>query len=111
MDQNPRFIFFRLKADDGAPPEGAAGIALPPGRAVAADPAFHPMGELLWIDAADPRLTGARPGYRRVVAALDIGSAIKGEVRADLYVGQGADAGREAGLVRHRLGLYRLVPR
>ena len=111
MDQDPRYIFFRLRPDDGAAPEGASGVVLPPGRAVAADPAFHPAGELLWIDAADPRLTGARPAYRRLVAALDIGSAIKGPARADLYVGQGEDAGAEAGLVRHRLILYRLEPR
>lgn len=111
MDQDPRYVFFRLQPDDGAPPQGAAGVVLPPGRAAAADPAFHPMGALLWIDAADPRLEGAGAGYRRIVAALDVGSAIKGSVRADLYVGQGPDAGREAGLVRHRLIVYRLRPR
>ena len=111
MDLNPRYVFFRLTRDDGAAPPGAAGVALPPGRAVAVDPAFHPMGELLWIEAADPRLTGAKPAYRRLVAALDIGSAIKGEVRADLYTGQGDEAGDEAGHVRHRLTIYRLAPR
>ncbi|HEY5410134.1 MAG TPA: MltA domain-containing protein [Caulobacteraceae bacterium] len=111
MDQDPRYIFFRAGPDDGAAPEGAAGVVLPPGRAVAADPAFHPAGALLWIDAADPRLTGGRPAYRRLVAALDVGSAIKGPARADLYVGEGEDAGEEAGRVRHRLTLYRLEPR
>ena len=111
MDQDPRYVFFKLLPDDGSTPQGAAGITLPAGRAVAADPAFHPMGELLWIDAVDPRLSGARPSYRRIVAALDVGSAIKGEARADLYAGLGAAAGREAGLVRHRLRVYRLLPR
>ncbi len=111
MDQDPRYVFFRLLPDDGAPPQGAAGVPLPSGRAVAADPALHPMGELLWIDAVDPRLSGARSAYRRLVAALDVGSAIKGEVRADLYAGLGGAAGREAGMVRHRLRLYRLAPR
>ena len=111
MDMNPRYVFFRIRPDDGASPAGAAGVALPPGRAVAVDPAFHAMGELLWIEASDPRLTGARPAYSRLVAALDVGSAIKGEVRADLYVGLGDDAGDEAGHVRHRLTIYRLEPR
>jgi membrane-bound lytic murein transglycosylase A len=111
MDQDPRYVFFRLQPDDGRPPQGAAGVNLPPGRAVAADPAFHAMGELLWIDATDPRLEGGAKGYRRIVSALDVGSAIKGPVRADLYVGLGAEAGREAGLVRHRLVVYRLRPR
>jgi membrane-bound lytic murein transglycosylase A len=43
--------------------------------------------------------------------ALDVGGAIKGDVRADLYTGTGAAAGAEAGRVRHELRLYRLVPR
>ena len=42
---------------------------------------------------------------------LDTGGAIKGEVRADLYLGEGTQAGGEAGRVRHTLRLYRLVPR
>jgi membrane-bound lytic murein transglycosylase A len=42
--------------------------------------------------------------------ALDTGTAIKGEVRADLYLGTGAAAGVEAGRVKHRLRLYALTP-
>ena len=42
--------------------------------------------------------------------ALDTGGAIKGEVRADLYLGPGAAAGVEAGGCKHRLRLYRLEP-
>ena len=45
------------------------------------------------------------------MTALDTGGAIKGEVRADLYLGEGTQAGGEAGRVRHTLRLYRLVPR
>jgi membrane-bound lytic murein transglycosylase A len=56
-------------------------------------------------------LAGAFPAYRRVVTALDTGGAIRGAVRADLYVGEGPAAGVEAGRVRHTLKLYRLVPR
>ncbi|MCA6295717.1 MAG: hypothetical protein IM595_00195, partial [Phenylobacterium sp.] len=36
---------------------------------------------------------------------------IRGPIRADLYLGQGAEAGLEAGRIRHVLRLYRLVPR
>jgi membrane-bound lytic murein transglycosylase A len=42
--------------------------------------------------------------------ALDTGGAIKGPVRADLYMGRGPQAGDEAGRVRHVLKLYALVP-
>jgi membrane-bound lytic murein transglycosylase A len=111
MRLNPRYVFFRLTPDDGRPPVGAANIPLPAGRAVAVDPAFHGMGDLLWIDAEAPLLAGAFPAYRRLATALDTGGAIKGQVRADLYLGEGVAAGAEAGRVRHTLRLYRLVPR
>jgi len=111
MRLNPRYAFFRLTPDDGQPPLGAAGQPLPAGRAVAVDPAFHPYGELLWIDGETPLLAGAFPTYRRLAVALDTGGAIRGEVRADLYLGQGEAAGAEAGRVRHTLTMWRLVPR
>jgi membrane-bound lytic murein transglycosylase A len=111
MRLNPRYVFFRLAPDDGRQPVGAANVPLPPRRAIAVDPAFHAMGEPVWIDAEAPILKGAFPAYRRLVMALDTGGAIKGEVRADLYLGQGAVAGAEAGRVRHALRMYRLVPK
>lgn len=110
IEMDPRYVFFRLEADDGAEPAGAAGLRLIPGRALAVDPALHSMGEVLWVDACAPALPGAFPRYRRLAMALDTGSAIKGGVRADLYLGRGAGAGVEAGRVRHLLTLYRLVP-
>jgi membrane-bound lytic murein transglycosylase A len=110
MEQNPRYIYFRLKPDDGLEPPGAAGVPLPPGRSLAMDLGRHSFGELYWIDAEAPTLSGAFPVYRRVAAHLDIGAAIKGEVRADLFTGIGDQAGREAGRVRHTLRLLRLAP-
>jgi len=110
MQLNPRYAFFRTVPDDGTPPLGAAGLPLPTGRAVAVDPKHHGYGALIWIDADTPNLPGAFPVYRRLVAALDTGGAIKGEIRADLYLGQGAMAGLEAGRVRHSLRMHRLVP-
>jgi membrane-bound lytic murein transglycosylase A len=110
MDLDRRYIFFKLQPDDGELPAGAAGVRLIPGRAVAVDPASHHMGELLWLDADAPLLPGAFPAYHRVAAALDTGSAIKGNARADLYLGEGDAAGVEAGRIRHTLRLYRLEP-
>ena len=110
MRLNKRYVFFRLEPDDGVEPSGAAGKRLVPGRALAVDPTRHGMGELLWVDATAPVLTGAFPAYRRLAMALDTGGAIKGEVRADLYLGRGPAAGQEAGRVRHVLKLYRLTP-
>lgn len=110
MRKDPRYVFFKVAADDGIDPVGAAGAPLTPGRALAMDPSRHAMGELFWIDASAPSLNGAFPTYRRLAVALDVGAAIKGEVRADLYLGRGEAAGLEAGRVRHALNLYALQP-
>ena len=110
MRLNPRYVFFRLAPDDGVDPAGAAGLPLLAGRSIAVDLTQHALGEVFWIDASAPALTDAFPSYRRLAMALDTGGAIKGPVRADLYLGKGPDAGREAGRVRHALRLWRLVP-
>ncbi len=108
---NPRYIFFSLDADDGGDPAGAAGVPLPARRAIAVDPASWTYGDLVWIEADAGNLVGARASYRGLVLALDTGSAIRGPVRADLYMGRGETAGAEAGSVRHPLRMWRLVPK
>ena len=108
---NPRYIYFALDPDDGGDPSGAAGVPLPARRAIAVDPAGWTYGDLVWISADGGNLAGARHGYSGLVVALDTGSAIRGPVRADLYMGRGEAAGAEAGAVRHPLRMWRLVPR
>jgi membrane-bound lytic murein transglycosylase A len=111
MRLNPRYVFFTLAPDDGRQPVGAAGIPLPPERSIAVDTGRNSLGDLFFIDGVAPTLNGAFPTYRRTVMALDAGGAIKGPVRADLYLGVGDAAGAEAGRVRHTLRMHRLVPR
>lgn len=113
---NPRYIFFDLQPDDigqagGGNPAGAAGVPLTPRRSIAVDPAHWTYGDLVWIQADGGNLNGARGGYEGLVVALDTGSAIRGPVRADFYMGRGDAAGSEAGSVRHPLRMWRLVPR
>ncbi len=111
MDLDPRYIFFRLERGGVGVAKGS-GWRAPgaQGRSVAVDRQSHAMGELLWIDAGSPALAGAAPNYRRLAAAADTGGAIKGPVRADLYLSEGDQAGSDAGRVRHALRLYRLTP-
>ncbi|WP_309627067.1 MltA domain-containing protein [Brevundimonas sp.] len=107
---NPRYIYFALDPDDGGHPAGAAGVPLPARRAIAVDPASWTYGDLVWISAGAGNLVGALHGYTGLVMALDTGSAIRGPVRADLYMGRGEAAGAEAGAVRHPLRMWRLIP-
>jgi membrane-bound lytic murein transglycosylase A len=110
MNLNPSYVFFTMVPYDGQEPAGAAGVPLPAGRAIAVDSGQHRYGQFYWIDAAAPTLAGAFPRYRRAVMALDTGGAIRGSVRADLYMGTGDAAGAEAGRVKHQLKMYRLAP-
>lgn len=109
MNQNPRYAFFAIDMTK-MEPLGAAAIPLPAGAAIAVDPSFHSYGDLYWVDADAGTLSGAFPTYRRMVAALDTGGAIRGQIRADLYMGHGDRAGREAGRVKHKLRMWRIVP-
>ena len=111
MALNPRYIFFAVDPDDGGHPNGAAGIPLTGRRSIAVDPAHWRYGDLVWISADGGNLVGARASYQGLVVALDTGSAIRGPVRADFYMGRGPAAGEEAGAVRHPLRMWRLVPR
>lgn len=109
MNANPRYGFFAIQPDQ-TEPVGASGLALPSGSAIAIDPTQNDMGDLFWIDADAGALKDSFPAYQRMVAALDTGGAIKGKIRADLYVGHGQRAGSEAGRIKHTLRMWRLVP-
>lgn len=111
MNLNPRYIFFTTAPDNGKEAVGAANIPLPARRSIAVDPSHWRYGEAVWIEADGGNLIGAKNSYRGLVMALDTGSAIRGPVRADLYIGTGDAAGEEAGSVRHPLRMWRIIPR
>ena len=107
MARNPSFIFFRVLEGDG--PIGAQGAALTPGRSIAVDTRFVPLGAPLWLDTTDP-LDPDRP-LRRLMIAQDEGSAIKGPVRGDIFFGYGAAAAARAGRMNRRGRYYLLLPK
>jgi membrane-bound lytic murein transglycosylase A len=106
MVRNARFIFFRELEGDG--PMGAEGVALTPGRSLAVDRTYLPLGAPIWLDThwpGDP----ARP-LRRLLVAQDTGAAIKGPVRGDLFWGFGETALAQAGRMKSRGRYYLLLP-
>ncbi len=110
MEQNPSYVFFRevttLRPDQGPP--GALGVPLMPGRSIAVDRAFIPLGSPVFIATTDP-LTGAP--WQRLMLAQDLGGAIKGPARADIFFGWGPDAEARAGKMRAEGREYVLLPR
>lgn len=103
MWQNPSFIFFREMGEDADKgPLGALGVPLTAGRSVAVDTAYHALGTPIFVTGRD--MTHVQPSgtFARLMIAQDVGSAIKGPERADVYFGSGDEAGKVAGVTRHR---------
>lgn len=107
---NPRMVFFREEVisdrDTSDGPRGAQGVALTPGRSIAVDPGAVPYGTPLWLASSGPQTS-----LQKLVLAQDTGSAITGAVRADYFVGWGAEAGELAGRLRQPLQLWALWPK
>lgn len=105
MAENPRFIFHRLSDADG--PVGAMGATLTAGRSMAVDPAYMPLGSLLWLETSAPDGTP----LHKMMAAQDIGGAIKGAVRGDYFWGHGEEALLSAGKMNSAGQYYILIPK
>ena len=107
LNRNPSYIFFREVEGEG--PVGAQGAVLTPGRSLAVDRTVLPLGAPVWLSIGGDGGTG-RP-LRRLAVAQDVGGAIRGAVRGDLFRGHGAAAEALAGPMRARGRWFVLLPR
>ncbi len=107
LDANPSVVFFQELplGDPALGPRGAQGIALTPGRSIAVDPAYIPLGTPVYVASANDTT------LRRLVLAQDTGGAISGAPRADFFFGTGDAAAAMAGLLRAQASLWLLWPR
>lgn len=123
LHENPSYVFFRhLDSQQlGSPgddpertgPLGSQGVPLTPGRSLAVDRTYMPLGTLVFVDGLAPGANEGDPdrSLRRLLVAQDTGGAIKGPLRGDVFFGHGADAAEVAGRMRHRGRLWLLLPR
>lgn len=109
LDVNPAFVFFKLKPTDGLGPAGALSVPLTPGRSVAVDRRFIPLGTPLFLATTYPNAPSSP--LRRLVMAQDTGTAIVGAARVDLFWGFGEEAGQQAGRMHQRGELWLLWPK
>lgn len=107
MRKNPSYVFFQ--EIDGEGPIGAQGVPLEPGRSLAVDRRFVPLGTPVWL-VADPPNEQSTP-IRRLLIAQDTGGAIKGPVRGDVFWGAGDEAAELAGPMKSQGRYYLLLPR
>lgn len=108
MNRNTRYIFFRRlnPAETADGPVGAQGVSLTPLRSLAVDPGFVPLGAPVWADTTDPDGNS----LQRLMVAQDVGAAITGAVRGDIFWGHGEDAFLKAGRMKSAGRYYIFVP-
>ncbi len=107
LNTNPSFVFFKwltLPAEHG--PVGAYNVPLSAMRSVAVDTAFTPLGTPLWLDT-----TTANGALQQLMLAQDVGSAIKGAARVDIFAGTGEEAGKLASAQKYPSRVWLLWPK
>lgn len=110
MQQNRSFVFFRELGGEADAPLGALGTGLSDGRSLAVDTGYHALGTPIYVSAPTLKPWDER-GFARLMIAQDVGSAIRGPERGDIYFGSGEDAGRLAGSTKHAGRFFVLLPR
>lgn len=105
LHSNPSYIFFK-ESEEEAP--GAFGVKLVAGRSMAVDRESIPMGMPLFVESVN---THDNIPWQRIMFAHDVGSAIKGPARGDIYFGHGPLAGERAGDQNSTGSMYVFVPK
>ncbi len=112
MWHNKSYIFFRQLDDsqskDG--PIGAEGVNLTTRRSLAVDGSYHQLGLPIWLDIPSMSHHGNR-GFHHLMIGQDVGSAIKGPARGDIFWGSGDSAGLVAGGTKHKGRFTILLPK
>jgi len=110
MWQNTSYVFFREIKDNIGAPLGAMQVALTPARSLAIDPAFHALGTPVYVSVPTMKHVPKASPFNRLMVGQDVGSAIKGPERGDIYFGSGLEAGKLAGSTKHPGRFFVLVP-
>ena len=112
LQQNKSYIFFELKpaADHFTGPIGAQGTPLTPRRSLAVDPSFHVLGTPIFVSSETVQ-HGTTTGFHHLLIAQDVGSAIKGPERGDIFWGSGKAAEEIAGRTKNRGYFFVLLPK
>ena len=111
MWQNKSYVFFReLKGEAGKGAVGVYDITLTAGRSLAVDTKYHAIGTPIYVTAPTLRHVHKGRGFNRLMVAQDVGSAIKGPERGDIYFGSGSRAARLAGVTKEPGKFFVLLP-
>jgi membrane-bound lytic murein transglycosylase A len=102
LNYNSSLVFFEK---NNSPATGSLGIELIASSSVAVDPKYIQLGTMLYVSSIiDDK------EFHTIVAAQDTGGAIKGSIRADLFLGHSEDAKESAGKLKSPLKLWIFLP-
>lgn len=108
--RNPSYIFFQVDADG---PYGVKNIILTPRHSIATDHTQFPLGAVGLVVTEIPSVDAAGnttwTPYASLAVNQDVGGAIKGAGRVDLYWGEGKQAEETAGNMNRGGKLFFLV--
>ena len=111
MRQNKSYVFFReLQGEEGRSALGSMEIPLTRDRSLAVDTRFHAIGTPVYVVSPTLTHTGDPGGFHRLMIGQDVGSAIRGPERGDIYYGTGDEAGAMAGITKHPGNFIVLLP-
>lgn len=112
---NPSYVFFRKLPGRG---QTSFGTIVEDGRSIATDGSYFPKGALAFLEFQKPKFANVADvdpevfeTVSRFVVDQDVGGAIKGPHRVDLFWGRGSQAKQSAGVMRHPGRLWYLVPK
>ncbi len=108
LNQNPSYVFFRELDSDVQSPPGALGVPLTPGRSLAVDRRYVPLGAPVFVETSWPN---SDQPLQRLMVAQDTGGAIKGRIRGDFFWGMGDQAGEQAGRMKQSAKFWVLLPK
>jgi len=103
LNYNKSVVYFKESTEAAS---GSLGVILTPRRSIAVDRRCIPLGSMLYMNAALQE-----QNFSSVVLAQDTGGAIKGAIRADIFLGHGSEAREIAGKLKSPLKLWILLPR
>lgn len=111
MNLNESYVFFRERKEHH--PVGAMGIEVTPMRTLAVDRSVIPLGSILWLETSYPRENKKAPlkPFHRLMIAQDVGGAIKGTIRGDVFFGSTKKAERYAWYMGNMGKYFILVPK
>ena len=115
FNKNPSYIFFKTSDQKAITYLGVPATA---GRTIATDRRYFPKGGLAFLQFDQPvfntptdPLPSSFTTTRRFVLDQDVGGAISGGGRVDLFWGEGAGSKKAAGVMKSLGHLYYLAPK